>query len=485
MVVVTPVLLLLVLLIVFFVGLAVFVRGWHGVPTLSEPCCAKCGYDLRGFAGAPPTVCNECGSDLTRARAIRWGKHQRRPRMMWAGAALCALPLLAIATMALGGRSLARRPAQASRSNAALISALKNTANQPWDWQEIEQRHAAGRLSNAEAGEALDHLIASLATLPTPGQQPLSWARPVVEQFDGAGAITDEQFLRLAQAFYGNRPTVRLGPAVREKSTPRFSVEFAGPWDLPGVQNVKALRQVKTPDGRTVELAPEYDFGAPGEDLRDPDQFSAQGSNALGGRLKLDLPPGEHTLTFVVDAGVLREGTAPQILQNRPGQAAHWPRPRARWTMEVPVKLTVVPAGQSPVELVNDAALDPQKSGVLRVKRAAVIRTGKGPRLRMELDVSRVPVPVSFDVFVKVAGEEVAVGHHVTNHEGHSWTGELAHTFAALAPEVQSFDVSLRPNPAHAEALPGIGRIWGGTVELKNVPLQRHDLDTGDEPPAQ
>lgn len=471
---------LLLLLIVFLLGLGLLVRGWRGMPMLSEPRCAKCDYDLRGFAGRPPTVCTECGSDLARPHAIRWGKHQRRPRLMWAGAAMAGVPLLVIAAISVGAFSRARL-GQASRSNAAVISALSTTANQPWDWQELQRRHAAGRLTDAEVAQAVEHLIASLAASPTPGGQPLHWAEAPLRQFDQSGAIADEQYVRLAQAFYGTKPTIHLGPSLRQGSTPRFRVDFGGPWNLPGVEAAKALRAVKTADGRALALAPEYD-DRPDAASSDADQFSAAGHGDLAGKLKLDLPPGEHTLTFVLDAGVLKEGTLPEIVQGRPGQARHWPQTRARWTMEVPVKVTVVPPDQSPIELVNDPLLDPQKAGGIKVKRAGVIRTGMGPRLKVELEVGRLTVPISFDVIVKVAGEEIRIGRHVSSGDGRSWTTELAHTFTALPPEVRALDVTLRPNPAHAEELPGIGRIWGGTIELRNVPLQRHDLAAADEP---
>ena len=71
-----------------FAGMILLVRGMRGVPSLSEPRCAKCGYDLRGSAGAPAGVCPECGADLTKPRAVRWGDYRKRPKLIWTGAAL-------------------------------------------------------------------------------------------------------------------------------------------------------------------------------------------------------------------------------------------------------------------------------------------------------------------------------------------------------------------------------------------------------------
>lgn len=472
--------LMALLLVWALVGIVMLYRGWRGAPTLSEPRCAKCGYDLRGFAGAPPTVCTECGSDLGRPHAIRWGANRRRPRLMWTGAAVAAIPLLLVAAMAVGA-SFGVRPGQIPRSNSAVIASLRTTANQPWEWQELQRRYRSGALSNEEAARAIDQLIASLAASPRPGQQPLHWADDFLEQVDRAGAVSDEQYARLAQAFYGTKPLVRVSRTAKHGTRLRFSVDFGGSWNLPGVEVVKALRAVKLADGRELALRTEYDAEGP---KPNPDRFSGGGAFPLEGKVLLDLQPGEHTLTFVVDAGVLKSGTLPQVAQGQPGQARHWPRGRARWTMEVPVRVKVVPAGESPVTLVTDAEFDPQKGGIVKVTRAATVRTDTGPRLMLDLEFGRLPVAVSFDVIARVAGQEVPLGGHVRSEEGRSWQAPHAHTFDALPPDVKSLDVILRPNPAHAENVAGVDRIWGGEIELKNVRLERHDLDTADSQPA-
>ena len=146
------------------VGLILLVRGMRGAPSLSEPRCAKCGYDLRGFSGAPPQVCSECGADLTRPHAVRWGRYPRRTKLINSGVALLVLPTVVLGALALtvGPGGFRSRPV----SNAALIARLPRTANQPWDWQELDRRRAGQQLSNEEASQAVDHLIASLAARP-------------------------------------------------------------------------------------------------------------------------------------------------------------------------------------------------------------------------------------------------------------------------------------------------------------------------------
>src|SRR2546425_9427727 len=84
-------LLLVIVLLLAMFGLAMIFRGLARAPTLSEPRCAKCGYDLRGFALTTPTRCSECGSDLTLRSAVRWGEYQRQPRWMIVGVVLLLL----------------------------------------------------------------------------------------------------------------------------------------------------------------------------------------------------------------------------------------------------------------------------------------------------------------------------------------------------------------------------------------------------------
>lgn len=472
----------LLLVVGFLIGLVLVYRGWRGVPMLSEPRCAKCGYDLRGFAGAPPAVCSECGSDLTKPHAVRWGQYRRRPRLIWAGAAVAGVPLLLFAAMLIivaRGSRIDRFP----QSNRAVIASLAKTADSPWDWQELQRRRAAGSLSGQEASQAVDELIAFLGKSKGPaGSGPLTWSEPFLTQADAAGDIPPEQYLRLAKAYYGRQPVVRYTARVRQGKPLRFAVTYGGHWNLPGVELVKALRAVKLPDGREAALTADDDYEVrSGQAKPNRDYMSAAGSWEIAGEADLDLPPGEHTLTFVVDAGLLKAGAAPQVVSNKPGQARHWPQGRARWTVESTAKVTIVPADQSPLELVTDPAQDPQTAGGLTVRSAKATRKGTGQRVKVEMDFGRRPVPLSFDVFARVAGKEYPLGWHVVGPSSSQGT-EHAHDLDNLPADVRTVDVILRPNPAHAETVPGIERVWGKAVEIPGVKLERYDLESGGDP---
>jgi hypothetical protein len=207
----------------------------------------------------------------------------------------------------------------------------------------------------------------------------------------------------------------------------------------------------------------------------DPDYLSSRSSADISAYTTLKLPPGNYTLVFTVDVAVLSANTAPVMAGGAPGQARGWPKARAAWVETVNVPITVVPADQSPVGLTTDAALDPQTTGAIQLKAIKVIRRGTGQRVNVEISIDGKSVPCSFDVVLKIAGKEHPLGY-VLAWPNRSQTTELAVDLTALDPGVVSADLLLRPNAKHAEGIPGIDRVWGGPVDLLNVPVTRYDL---------
>lgn len=468
--------LMLLILIVFLVGAAIAVLSSRGVPELSEPRCAKCGYDLRGFAQTPPTRCSECGTDLTVPKAVRWGEFRRRPKLLWISAGLLVMPLFLIGALFFARSS--RSPSSTFRSNAAVLTSLTSRISQPWDWRDLDTRLGAGQLSNAETAKAIDLLIADLARSAGVNQGPLTWSEGFVTRADASGAITDEQYLRLARAYYGPGK-IDVSPRVRQGARLPFRLKYGGHWQLPNVKLVKAVRQVTLADGRELHAAGEEEARRSKQGAAagpNPDYLSAVNPWDISGELTIDMPPGDYVLTFVMDAAALLPQTEPQIVQSKPGQAKHWPVGRAKWTEEISVPVTVIAADTSPVALVNDPTLDPRSTGAIKVTAVRVTRSGAGQRVSAELSIDPKAVPCSFDVVLRLLGAEYSLGHHIA-HAGGSSSSEHAHTFQSLPSDVRQADLIFRPNPKQAEGVPGVDRIWGGVVVLSNVRLQRYDLE--------
>ncbi len=292
-------------------------------------------------------------------------------------------------------------------TNQALLTSLTKTVQQPWDWQELDRRLAGGTLSNAEAATAIDCLIADLGTRSS--YQPLQWSEQFVRDAIPRGAISNAQYLRLAQAFH-RTAEVKMATKVRQGKAWQFSVEYGGPWELPGVVLLKALRPVKLDDGTEIRAVsftdPNLGRGTPNSDY-----LSSSDGQAISGTLQANLPPGKYVANFVLDAGEYAQPNSSRNVDGVLGQAAHWPAAmRASWTEQVAVPFDVVPADQSPVNLITDSNLDPQKTGAIVVKTLRAIHYGSGQRIIVELTVDGTAVPCCFDVRARVAGKESSLG---------------------------------------------------------------------------
>jgi len=122
----------LILLAGFVIGIILVFRGLRGTPEFSEPHCRRCDYDVRALDWTSETrICPECGSDLTRPGAVRFGHYRRRPRLIWSGVGLCLLPLVLIGLVVL--QNIMGWRWEDLESNASIIANLSTSADSPWD----------------------------------------------------------------------------------------------------------------------------------------------------------------------------------------------------------------------------------------------------------------------------------------------------------------------------------------------------------------
>src|SRR5687768_4721251 len=85
-------------------SLALLAYALRGRRVDDHPICRRCGFDLYGKPEGA-SVCSECGADLSRPRAIRVGRREKRRRVI--AFSLPAL-LLCVAWLALLGWGAAR-----------------------------------------------------------------------------------------------------------------------------------------------------------------------------------------------------------------------------------------------------------------------------------------------------------------------------------------------------------------------------------------
>ncbi len=472
------ILLVVILPFVVAMGAILAARSGRWKPQLSEPHCARCDYDLRGhlLQADGPRICPECGADLTAAGAVNFGRVTHRPTSMALGSVLLSVAVLIGVGLLFISRQVATPvagPAAVStKTNAALLTDLKTTAGQPWTWKELESRFKRGALTNAEAEKAIDELIVWIgkerARMGWMGAFALYWSGDFVKAV--VPSLSSQKQVAFYQAYYGRSPKVSVSRRVREGKAVNYRVQWGGPFNLSGAKFVKALREVKLADGKTPRLRSSLAASS-----NEADWLSADGPADLVGTIALDLPKGEHELTFVVDGGVLPEGSELVGIGNRPGQKERWLKPLATWQATEKRKVTVVGKGEDVAQLVTDPAKDPVTTGAVRLPRIVVKKAPQGVSMQVKWDLRQGAVDVLMSVAMRVNGKEERMGM-ISIHDNHfSSMSDL--TLKSLPAEVKVADVILRPNPELATQLVDVEKIWGKEIVFEQVPLERYDLD--------
>jgi hypothetical protein len=132
-----------------------------------------------------------------------------------------------------------------------------------------------------------------------------------------------------------------------------------------------------------------------------------------------ELSPGEHMLTFVTDIGVIGKGTARKVANNRPGQPANWPTGGLRWSVETPVKLTVVGPGEAAIPMASDPTLDP--AGAIKFTAKAIRAEGRRTASRVEVELvsgGQPAVPISADLVLRNRRARIPAGSMVISSDG-------------------------------------------------------------------
>lgn len=464
------ILIFLAVVLVLACGLILIWQGWRGVPAFSEPYCKRCGYDMRGLNwGSPERICPECGSDVTQAGAILYGKYERRPKRIVAGVAVVCLGILLPIGMVMMVRLTAGRGGgpSAGKSNQALIASLATTANQPWDWQQLESRYRSGALSQAEAAAAVEQLIVYLKANPAQQRQPLSWAQGFYTAALNGKAISSEQLRRLCDAYYGTPLKVRMRSRVRQGAELRFEREDRDPWELPGAKSIFALRGVEV-DGKPVEVVPQY-----GES-KGKHYLSGEGSSGLLGKIRSELAPGKHEVRFEFDWGLLDENAKlDPSFGGHPGQIERWPNMLSTRTLTVKLPLEVVPSNVPVVALVTDPRRDP--SGAISVSSIEVTRQRERLVLKPLVEVGKPQTAICYRVTTEIDGRKHDLGNYGTDGPTSHYEA-IGGTVESLPANLRQLTLVLEPDPEAAEQYGKTNEIWGKPIRIENVPLERYDL---------
>ena len=427
-----------------------------------------------------PKCCPECGSDLNAPNAATFGRHHKRPRMMMVGGVMiCLGVLLPIAAAFVLTQFRGGSTGNPNRSTAAILAGLPGTLNTPWDWNELDNRLRAGKLSRQEVDQAITILTADLTQQRAAGkpQSPLPWSGTFLERAMSLNQVASPKLAALCQAFYGPGPEITLSSIVRAGQPLKFEANCNGvPWTLAQTRLVWVLTRVSGEDGSALRLRRESDLPAASK----PDQFSGRAHDYWGDALADHaLSPGEHELSFILDVGAVPSSATLRGLDGKPGTADKWPTPVATWQTVIKKNIRVVGKDEPVIALVTDPALDPFRSNALSISEAVVRPASRGSQLVLKWKDFPVPtVPLSYQVTLVAGSQRIAYGSYLTAAIGRSSTGSITDqaTIPSLPADVTTVDLICTPDPKNAERIIGIDRIWGRPFEIKNIPLLRYDL---------
>jgi hypothetical protein len=442
------------------------------------PVCGKCGHDLRSADPDDMTRCTQCEADLTepgglsftRVGGRRWGL------AIWA-TMLLLMPVVGGVTMVVAQSFYGPGPGgMGILSNQEVIEKrLPKQIGEPWVWQELENRLAAGSLSKKEVDKAVKKLIAHMtAKRPQGWNQPLHWSNKFLTPAIQAGMVSDKVLFELCDAFHGTKPVIRPLMRLREgQGGFNIEVEYGNHWgthsDL-GVALVWEIGQVLL-DGKPVQVRQNHKHG-----------------QDWSGNYQGNLMTGDHELTVEVQCAYIDKSkliglNADSLPKNR------WPKARKQWKTSVTAPLKVLPVGKQVLSLVTDTKRDPGPNGGLRIDRF-VVQTDSGGKKKIILKTefaTGLPIPLSYDLSAVVGDQTIPLGSIwvVERENGRaSSRGQVEGRIASVAPAIRSADIILTPNPAHIEQRPEVSEIWGKEVILYRVPLERLDLEVGQEEPV-
>jgi hypothetical protein len=462
-------------------GIILLHAGLRGRRLDDHPLCAACAFDLAGLAGpdrALPPRCPECGSSITPV-TIRVGNRRRSPARITLGVACLLLALL-------GGGAFV-----ADLASGTGLNSYKPLALLLW-----EAEHRTGRASANALAEILDRHMR--APLPARAQASLvgaalrRHANPLQPWSRDWSSVLEDPILRAAapQAQLdaadarGVTPSLRVRPRIRiGGSLPtQFGADFDERFLLPAQRTARStpLRvRLAAPDGAIVR-----EFEHPARGLMKPSPPGSRQWFNLSIPLNLppETPPGEYDLT--IDAELLL--SAAPFGVSLPANTPRVPFRHAE-------RLTVVPADQPTVELVDDPTLAARLRDALTMMisvgtysasqwwaspGAGVVSTGPAQDLGSTFERLRLAGVYAVTMYLPDTDEAFPLGHLIIRYAGGGWSihlgGSTIDKDDLREPPAGAVRLVLIPDPDHAESLVDCDRVLAGVLKFEEVRVTRN-----------
>lgn len=482
------------------VGIYLIASGIRGRLRLSDPRCSKCSYDLRTF-GERPTICAECGADLTVPGSVCYADRQRQPYKTYVGAVvvLSAVIVPLISLLVIAPSNVAATAPINTRiaagdvqtmSNSQLIDGIGTNLNNPSLWTELQARSVNRTLSDADVGLVIGELITILEI----NQDQsiiigLMRSRDFVQSAIRDDRLSDQLLSDLLTALYAHSAiTVDLLGRVHQSD---FILNLNVPY--PDFRrhlgfDVAFVIHTATINGEEQSIS----HGGQRKYAGRPDGGKVISLYRHSSDVEVSLPAlpiGEYEVVLDIELAVfppVKEEDLPTLWKNYPDK---WPPTLLRDRREIKEKFTVVDKGTPLTTLIDDAS-----SG--KAFETAIIVTGVTimPALDSDGLIARVGIAYGsipnldyvFEVAVEVEGfplTETSTDQLVAITDGEepfipdeaslqAWEDEF--DLPASATGQEQINIHLIPVPnGGASATQHLDRFWSKELIFRDVPIRR------------
>lgn len=432
-------------------GVAVIAWGCFARTAPAERSCASCRYLLRTING--DHHCPECGIDLWQGDAIQVVRRTAEPRLIWAGAFVCAGTAL-LAFHEQLGPSLANWWLQARPNTWVRQQVLSNNAAaRQAAMTELASRTESKRLSAAD----WTALISDLCGLAQREPQTIQWPQmlELLMTAKASGQITQVQLEAVARSLFG---PVTIGAArsrIRQGSAVEYEVRL--PPGAPGDSLQRSAR---------IERVRDAQLNWP---LSHTQNQTSRGSPtwSIAGVIEVESPPGRQA--------VLVDVAAELIATNDAGA-----RTTIRWSIPLRIDLQVLADDEPAVALVSNPDLTPAIQGCVRVRSARLQPASDRPEWVQQFDAvvelcDHPPAPLSFEVTVRAGEWMQFIGLVSSNGQ----SPQILTAFVERFPQgIDEVDFLFRPHQRWAQRTLDTDEAWGDEVNIIGVALGGADEQT-------
>lgn len=339
---------------------------------------------------------------------------------------------------------------------------LPPKVDQPWVWNELEDRITADKLTTENADAALQVLVSYLEKKTNRAHMP--WQREFLQSIQQKKLVSEKQLIPLHDAVV-KKPILDLDRIRENSERMNFNINYgqdiahssALPFDL--LWNIKSVEIDNDP------VVVKQRNRHPGEQ---------------SGSFEDPLPAGEHEIEFVLDAAYVPKekmiGLNTSMLE-----VSNWPKPIKKWQEKIKLAFVVHTAEEQIISLSNDPLLNPRRA--VNAKLTAQ-NDGQLKKIILQIDIKDAPISSSFDTSVIVNGEKIPIGtcFYIRRPNGYVGSGGTRFGHVTDLPEDVAYgSVVLTPNPDLVTRYADVNEIWGQEIILKNVEIRRFDLEAGQQ----